>query len=112
MIDFSDLETGDAFDGVASQVEDSAPPIEGKDSETDANVFVSELLPSPEEIVMNGAVSREDNLEEEIGDIISGVELKEEDFKTDIILEEPKFEKGQKSPADQIKEWEKLLLID
>ncbi|MBI3815636.1 MAG: hypothetical protein HY279_14360, partial [Nitrospinae bacterium] len=117
-VDFSDFEKGDTFEDLAIPAEDvTTSPAGTKDLDMTVGSVITDLSIPSEDGTINIGGAKEQNLNEEIeyikeGDIINGVELKEENFSPDIILEESKSEKGQKSPDDQIKEWEKLLLID
>ncbi len=112
-VDFSDLEKGDAFKDFAIPAEDDAPSSAVKDLDITVGSVITDLsVPSEDSITGAGGVKEEDIREEIEGDIINGVELKEDNFSSGIVLEEPKSEKERKPPDDQIKEWEKLLLID
>ncbi|MBI5748685.1 MAG: polysaccharide biosynthesis tyrosine autokinase [Nitrospinae bacterium] len=103
-VDFSDFEGDDIFEGVT--VEDSSTPSIVSEAENETKGF----SPSLENDMVSEKMVEDESLKQEIKNtedvyLSNEFEPKEEGFKEEIT-------EKKKSADDQIKEWEKLLLID
>ena len=103
-VDFSDLEGDDIFEGVT--VEDSSILSTAPEAKNETKGF----SPSMEKDMVSEKRVEEGSLKQEIKNtedayLSNEFESKEEAFKEEIT-------EKKKSADDQIKEWEKLLLID